>query len=120
LFGDPQPMIATGDGVTTLVMPLESDLIVPPTKAARILTPDNASQSLTPRSSPMKSIEPSSNGHADGEALDPLAEAEALRNALTETLQRLGRLVAALRSRKKEQRALTQVWSSLKSLQLGN
>lgn len=120
VFDHQKPMIATGDAVTTLVMPLETELVVPPTKSARILTPDGPSESLTPRSRLMKSVEPHSNGHAEGEALDPLVEAEALRNALTETLQRLSRLVTALRSRKKEQRALTQVWSSLKSLQLGN
>ena len=42
-----------------------------------------------------------------------------LRIALADAVTRAGRLVAALKSRKKEQRALTQVWSSLKALNLG-
>jgi hypothetical protein len=53
------------------------------------------------------------------ESPDPLAEAEALRAALADAAQRTARLVAVLRSRKKEQRALSQVYSSLKSLNLG-
>ena len=68
-----------------------------------------------------------SNGHPpDGrpdppraESPDPLAEAEALRAALADAAQRAARLVAVLRSRRKEQRALSQVYSSLKSLHLG-
>ena len=67
----------------------------------------------------MKLPEAAPNGHTDTEMLDPLVEAEALRGALSESLQRLGRLLIALRSRKKEQKALTQVWSSLKNLQRG-
>jgi hypothetical protein len=50
---------------------------------------------------------------------DLLAEAEGLRVALVELAQRAGRLIALLKSRKKDERVLTQVWSSLKSLQLG-
>jgi hypothetical protein len=66
------------------------------------------------------------NGHAPNDrhdppaadAPDPLAAAEELRLALGDALAKAGRLVAALKSRKKEQRALTQVWSSLKALNL--
>jgi hypothetical protein len=50
---------------------------------------------------------------------DLLAEAEGLRVALVELAQRAGRLIALLKSRKKDERVLNQVWSSLKSLQLG-
>jgi hypothetical protein len=50
---------------------------------------------------------------------DLLAEAEGLRLALVELAQRAGRLIALLKSRKKDERVLNQVWSSLKSLQLG-
>ena len=49
---------------------------------------------------------------------DPLAEAEALRAALAEVGHRAARLVAALKARKKEHRALSSVWTSLKSLGL--
>ena len=67
----------------------------------------------------MKSPEPATNSLGDSETFDPLVEAEALRNALGEAQHRLGRLMAALRSQKKEKKALNQVWSSLKTLNLG-
>jgi len=53
------------------------------------------------------------------EGLDPLAEAEALRNAVTEVGTRLGRLIAALRSSRKEKKVLANVWAGLKQLNLG-
>ena len=72
----------------------------------------------------MKPIE--TNGHAADPppppltgTFDPLAEAEALRALFAEGAARATRLVAALRHRKREQKALTQAWSSLKSLNLG-
>lgn len=55
----------------------------------------------------------------DGDPPDPLAEAEALRAALAEAAARAARLLAALKARQKEKKALTQVWSSLKALNLG-
>ena len=61
------------------------------------------------------------NGRHDPPAADPpdpLAAAEELRLALSDAATKAGRLVTALKSRKKEQRALTQVWSSLKALNL--
>ena len=61
------------------------------------------------------------NGRHDPPAADPtdlLAAAEELRLALGDALAKAGRLVVALKTRKKEQRALTQVWSSLKALNL--
>jgi len=68
-----------------------------------------------------------SNGHPpngrtespQAETPDPLAEAEALRSTLSDAAQHAARLVALLRNRKKEQKALSQVYSSLKSLNLG-
>ncbi len=67
------------------------------------------------------------NGHAPTgrhapPAADPpdlLAAAEELRSALADVTAKAGRLVAALKYRKREQKALTQVWSSLKALNLG-
>ena len=65
-----------------------------------------------------------SNGHPRDRAeppemTDPLAEAENLRTALFEATQSATRLVALLKSKKKEQKALATVYSSLKSLNLG-
>jgi hypothetical protein len=86
---------------------------------------DTATTNHIPERRP--AVRPETNGHAPGgrhdppaaDAPDPLAAAEELRLALADALGQAGRLVAALKSRKKEQRALTQVWSSLKSLRLG-
>lgn len=57
----------------------------------------------------MKTPETLANGSSDSEANDPLFEAEALRTALGEAQQRLGKLVSSLRSKRKEQKALSQV-----------
>jgi hypothetical protein len=66
---------------------------------------------------------PEQNGHADppptGDLVDPLAEAESLRAALTEAASRAGRLVATLKQFRRERRALASAWSSLKQLNLG-
>jgi hypothetical protein len=63
------------------------------------------------------------NGHADpppaGEFLDPLVEAEGLRAALAEAAARATRLVAALKQFRRERRALSAAWTSLKQLNLG-
>ncbi|CAN5597140.1 hypothetical protein BH11PLA2_BH11PLA2_45760 [soil metagenome] len=119
VFAQHRPFIAAGASLTTLVMPLEAELIVPASPQARVLTPETHPQPIPTRSPPMKSPEPATNTLGDSEAFDPLVEAEALRNALGEAQHRLGRLMSALRSQKKEKKALTQVWSSLKTLNLG-
>jgi hypothetical protein len=78
----------------------------------------------SPRSSPVPirdTTPPERNGHhadANGDMLDPLAEAEALRAALTEAASRSMRLVAALKQFKKERRALASAFSSLRHLNL--
>ena len=50
---------------------------------------------------------------------DPLAEAEALKAALAEAAARAARLVAALKSYRRERRTLRTAWSSLRALNLG-
>ena len=52
------------------------------------------------------------------DAPDPLALAEHLRQSLADAHTAAARLVAALKGRKKEQKALSQVYASLKSLHL--
>ena len=54
----------------------------------------------------------------DGEPLDPLAEAEALKAALAEATHRAGRLVQALRHGKRQKRQLESAWTALKALNL--
>jgi hypothetical protein len=64
---------------------------------------------------------PERNGHADttGESgLDPLAEAEGLRVALADVLNRVSRLVTALRTYRKQQKTVTSALASLRSLRL--
>lgn len=62
---------------------------------------------------------PSTDQPLVDEALDPLAEAEALRTALAEVARRVGRLISALRQFQKQRRALQTAWTSLKHLRLG-
>ena len=70
---------------------------------------------------------PDRNGHADGPHNRPAADAqedpdplaEALKAALAEAAARAARLVAALRSYKRERRSLQAAWSSLRALNLG-
>ena len=62
---------------------------------------------------------PPAKPEPNGEALDPLAEAEGLRNALTDVVTRVARLVAALKQMRREKRALSTVYQSLKDLNLG-
>jgi len=78
----------------------------------------------TPRSPTMPARDnplPERNGHAESPAdsIDLLVEAEALRNALGEAVNRAARLVAALRVYRKERRALASAFSSLRQLNLG-
>ena len=69
-------------------------------------------------------MKPTENGHPNGrddppaDLPDPLAEAEALRNALAEAAHRAGRLVARLKHARREKKALASVWAGLKQLNL--
>jgi hypothetical protein len=65
------------------------------------------------------------NGHAPNgrhdppaDPLDPLAAAEDLRAALGEAVSKAGRLVAALKAGRKEKKALVNLYTSLKQLNL--
>jgi hypothetical protein len=62
---------------------------------------------------------PPNGQHDPPDATDPLLLAEELRAALGDALAAASRLVASLKHQKKEKKALTQVWSSLKALNLG-
>ena len=55
----------------------------------------------------------------DSAALDPLAEAEAVRAVLAEAQSRLGRLVAALKQHRRQARAVAAAMAQLKNLPLG-
>ena len=64
---------------------------------------------------------PERNGIAEVPAdasFDPLAEAEALRMALTDAAARVARLLGWLKHFRKERRALASAYSSLRQLNL--
>ncbi|HEY2911704.1 MAG TPA: hypothetical protein VGI99_15735, partial [Gemmataceae bacterium] len=123
-------VIFEGPNRTLVVATLDAASIVPRPDSSR-RPHDNlpavppSSPSIPERSSPVKSPETngtSANGKhepAAEEGLDPLVEAEALRLAVAEVGTRLGRLIAALRSTRKEKKVLANVWAGLKQLNLG-
>jgi hypothetical protein len=60
------------------------------------------------------------NGHQaePSDAFDPLAEAEALKAALQEALNRSSRLVAGMRQFRKQHKAVASAMASLRQFQL--
>ena len=70
-----------------------------------------------------ESPSPERNGHTEpaaGDLIDPVVEADALRNALAEAGQRAARLLASLKQYRKERKSLQAAWSSLRGLNLGS
>ncbi|HXD86557.1 MAG TPA: hypothetical protein VN641_08695 [Urbifossiella sp.] len=125
-------VIFEGPNRTLVVAALDAASIVPRPDSARRppANPTAVPPALPPileRSVPVKSPETngtSANGKHEPpplteDGLDPLAEAEALRLAVAEVGTRLGRLIAALRSSRKEKKVLANVWAGLKQLNLG-
>ncbi|QDU18969.1 hypothetical protein [Urbifossiella limnaea] len=126
--GGGRPVAFEGAGLTLVTVALDPDAAVAPDPAARVTHTDPAAHGpVHPRPERRTTMPPPDTtgvpgpGRADpppAEAPDPLAEAEALRAALAEAAARAGRLVAALKHRRREQKALTQAWSSLRALNL--
>ncbi len=128
LAGAAKPVVFAGTDWTVVAVPLDlsaivvPDLAAPAAPAALVVpaapVPDPTAPRRTER---MKT--PDANGHPQpdppADPVDPLAEAESLRAGLVEAGHRAGRLVAALKHRRKERKALSQAWSSLRSLNLG-
>jgi hypothetical protein len=135
---DSKPFVGEGDQLTFAAMPLDARCVNPQSATLTRLATDDAGQVVPrirsdrredPATIPIPSVSertamkptdlPPTKPESNGESLDPLAEAEGLRNALTDVITRVARLVAALRHMKREKRALATVWSSLKDLNLG-
>ncbi|QEL16853.1 hypothetical protein [Limnoglobus roseus] len=121
--GADRPVVACGDDLTWLAATLPPDAIVAAHAPVAALVPANPRpHPASEARSPMKLPEP--NGPArdrpdPADPGDPLAEAEALRSHLFEATQAAGRLVTMLKAKKKEQKTLATVYSSLKALNLG-
>ena len=98
---------------------LDSSAIVP---TAGRSSPRSTIPSL--RSGSMKPVNgAAANGRhppptSEPETFDPLAEAEAIRLLVVEVGSRLARLIAMLRSSRKEKKVLANVWAGLKQLNL--
>ncbi|OWK39988.1 hypothetical protein [Fimbriiglobus ruber] len=121
---DGRPVVFAGGGRTVVTMALDPD----PAAEVEPATTGIAAADLVRIPEPVPerriAVRPASNGHAapdppPTDPVDPVVVAEDLRAALADAAAKAGRLVAALKSRRKEQKALTQVWSSLKALHLG-
>jgi hypothetical protein len=61
---------------------------------------------------------PPSLSRSDSDALEPLAEAEALRSLLHDAPFRLSRLLSALKQQRRQTRALRRAMDSLRNLRL--
>ncbi len=114
-----RPVAFEGQLYTLVVAPLGADAVVSDAAVSPPATRDAEYLIITPqtRRSAMRPTEPTQPAD-DGIQSDPLAEAEGLRAALADALHRATKLVARLRGRRKEQKALASVWTSLKSLGL--
>ncbi len=127
LSGAGKPVVFTSADWTVVAVPLDPAVIVAPdpaTPAALVVPPAPIPDPTVPRRTELMKP-PETNGHPrpdppPADPVDPLAEAESLRAGLVEAAHRAGRLVAALKHRQKERKALTQAWSSLQSLNLGS
>ncbi|QEL16713.1 hypothetical protein [Limnoglobus roseus] len=120
VVGEGQPVVACGDGLTWMAANLPPDAIVAAAAPVVAVGPPNPHpRPASENRSPMTLPAPNGPARDPADPGDALAEAEALRSLLFEATQAASRLVAMLKARKKEQRALASVDSSLKSLNLG-
>jgi hypothetical protein len=129
-----KPVVFRGPDTTFLTVPLDPAAAVPPagaereTRALALPSPEPDRRIPVPtrdRPSPDRNGHtahadgpPDHNGHAADaqENPDPLAEAEGLKAALAEAAARAARLVAALKSYRRERRSLQKLASQYLSL----
>jgi len=132
-----KPVAARCGRLTLVAVPLDGSMIVAGTLQAivrRTATPPvptvdreatpSASTALVPlipaSTEAMVLTEPGEllTEIAPSETVDPLAEAEALRDACVDAGHRVARLLAWFKARRREPKAIAKVWSSLQSLKL--
>jgi hypothetical protein len=116
-----KPVVFSDSTRNLVVLPLDAQLIVSGNTSA----PENPSRDTAVSRAPVRRNHPvksETNGPTErsepAEPDDPLTAAEELRTTLAAATQAAHRLVQSLKSKKKEHRALNQVWSSLRSLKL--
>jgi hypothetical protein len=122
LVSDGKPTVARGAAVTLLTTPHEPDLIAKPRHADP--TPSRALVLSEPGPETNSALEIAAQPALSeaiavvepAAAIDPFAEAEALRVVFVEAGQRLGRLVEWFQARRREPKVLAKVWSTLQSL----
>ncbi|AMV28898.1 hypothetical protein VT84_31180 [Gemmata sp. SH-PL17] len=112
-----KPVVFERKDTTLLTVALDPALAVGP-------KPDTNPTITNTRNNKETAVKSETNGHPPNGRHDPPDAdspllAEELRAALGDALTAAGRLVAALKHQKKEKKALTQVWSSMKALNLG-
>lgn len=122
-----RPVVFAGGDKTLVVAPLDPALVVRPAgptpadlaDAGDVVTTTTAHPEPEPDMTPHPKTGYPPTGRPDPpDPPDPLAAAEELRAALADAAARAGRLVAALKHRRRGERALTQAWTSLKALHL--
>ncbi len=116
-----KPVVFEGDTCTLVAAPLGEDAVVrdriEAVTPATPPTPDDTPTHPVPRRTAVKT-DPPPRPHPPPESPDPLALAESLRQSLADAHAAAAKLVAALKGRRKEQKALAGVFASLKSLNL--
>lgn len=116
-----KPVVFEGDNTTVLTVALDPALAVGPVPDSGTTDTNHDPEAIERRIAVRHETNgsPPNGRHDPPDAADPLAAAEELRAALGDALTAASRLVASLKHQKKEKKALTQVWSSLKALNLG-
>lgn len=111
-----KPVVFAGAGTTLLTVALDPALAVGPAPEPEATDPTHNPEPAERRTA----VRHETNGRPpdDRPDPDPLAAAEELRAALGDALAAAARLVAALKHRKKEQKALASVYAGLKALNL--
>jgi hypothetical protein len=111
-----KPVVFEGTGLQLVTAPLGEDDVVRDSVEAVTPVPSPDPNPQAPRRTAVKPdpVRP----HPPPDAPDPLALAEQLRQSLADAHTSAAKLVATLKGKRKEQRALSQVYASLKSLHL--
>jgi hypothetical protein len=124
LHSEGKPVVARDEQRLMVFVPVDARHIVAPSSdMVRLSTTANGIAPVTPTPERTPAMAISSNG-ANGsptdqsDAFDPLVEAEALKAALQEALNRSTRLIAGLRQFRKQHKAVASAMASLRQFQL--